>query len=243
MSQRRRVNTIYVLHIGGVQVEGVDNVREAVFNHFSNHFQSDVVERPSPSPMHLNFCMLSYRDGAAFVKPFSMEELKVAVWDCDSFKCSGPDGVNFGFIKDFWEDLKADMLRFVSDFHRNGRLLKGINNTFITLIPKKDCPQSLNDYHPISLVGRLYKVLAKLLANRLRGVIGNVISDSQSAIVKGRQILDGILVANEVVDEAKKLNKNLLMFKVDFEKAYDSVDWKYLDSVMCKMSFPTLWRK
>jgi len=99
MSQRRRVNTIYVLHIGGVQVEGVDNVREAVFNHFSNHFQSDVVERPSP--MHLNFCMLSYRDGAAFVKPFSMEELKVAVWDCDSFKCSGPDGVNFGFIKDF----------------------------------------------------------------------------------------------------------------------------------------------
>jgi len=135
------------------------------------------------------------------------------------------------------------MLRFVSDFHRNGRLLKGINNTFITLIPKKDCPQSLNDYHPISLVGRLYKVLAKLLANRLRGVIGNVISDSQSAFVKGRQILDGILVANEVVDEAKKLNKNLLMFKVDFEKAYDSVDWKYLDSVMCKMSFPTLWRK
>jgi hypothetical protein len=92
-------------------------------------------------------------------------------------------------------------------------------------------------------VGSFYKVLAKLLAKRLRGVIGTVISDTQSAFVKGRQILDGILVANEVVDEAKKLNKNLLMFKVDFEKAYDFVDWNYLDDVMCKMSFPSLWRK
>ena len=61
--------------------------------------------------------------------------------------------------------------------------------------------------------------------------------------MKGRQILDGILVANKVVDEAKKLKKDLLLFKVDFEKAYDSVDWKYLDDVMGKMSFPTLWRK
>lgn len=133
----------------------------------------------------------------------------MAVWDCDSFQCLSPDGVNFGFINDFWEDLKAHLMRFVSDFHRNGKLPKGINNTSITLIPRKDCPQSLNDYHPNSLVGSLYKVLAKLLANRLRGVICIVISYTQTAFAKGRQILDGILVANEVVDEAKQLDKNL----------------------------------
>jgi len=63
-------------------------------------------------------------------------------------------------------------MRFVSDFHRNGKLLRGINNIFISLIPKKDCPQTLNDFRPISLVGSLYKVLAKLLANRLKNVIG-----------------------------------------------------------------------
>jgi len=240
ISERRRVNIIYVLHVGSVLVEGVANVREAVFNHFLNHFQSDVVVRPRP--VDLNFCMLSYREGEALVKPFSMEELKAAVLDCDSFKCPGPYGVKFGFIKDFWEDLKADLLHFVSDFHPNGKLLKGINIS-ITLIPKKDCPPSLNDYRHISLVGSLYKVLAKLLANRLWGVIGTVISDTQSAFVKGRQILDGIVVANEVVDETKKLNKNLLMFKVDFENANDSVNWNYLDDIMCKISFPTLWRK
>ena len=104
-------------------------------------------------------------------------------------------------------------------------------------------PQRLNDFRPISLVGCLYKVLAKVLANRLQTVVGRVVSDTQSAFVKGKQILDGILIANEVVDEAKRENKELFMFKVDFEKAYDSVDLNYLDMVMGHMNFPILWRK
>lgn len=115
--------------------------------------------------------------------------------------------------------------------------------TYIDLIPKVNNPQRLNDFRPISLVGCLYKVLAKVLANRLKSVMGSVVSESQSAFIKGKQILDGILIANEVVDEAKRSNKELLLFKVDFEKAYDSVDLRYLDSVMASMNFPSIWRK
>jgi hypothetical protein len=122
-------------------------------------------------------------------------------------------------------------------------LSRGINNTFIALIPKIDSPQGLNDFRPISLVGSLYKILAKVLANRLKQVVGAVVSDTQITFVKNRQILDGILIANEVVDEARKTKKELMLFKVDFEKAYDSVDWGYLDEVMKKMAFPVLWRK
>jgi hypothetical protein len=92
-------------------------------------------------------------------------------------------------------------------------------------------------------VGSLYKILAKLLANRLRMVIGSVIFVSRTTFVKDRKILDGILIANEVVDEAHKAKKELLLFKVDFEKAYDSVDWGYLDAVMGRMDFLPLWRK
>ena len=123
------------------------------------------------------------------------------------------------------------------EFHRNGRLAKGINSTFIALIPKIDSPQRLSDFRPILLVGSLYKILSKVLANRLRSVMDFVISDSQSAFIKGRQILDGILVANEVVDEAHKLKKEMILFKVDFEKAYDSIDLGYLDEVMVKRVF------
>lgn len=134
-------------------------------------------------------------------------------------------------------------MRFMLEFHRNGKLTKGINSTFIALIPKVTNPQRLNDYRPISLVGCLYKVLAKVLANRLRQVVSSVVSDSQSAFIRGKQILDGILITNEAVDEAKQMHKELLLFKVDFEKAYDSVDLKYLDTVMVNMNFPTIWRK
>ncbi|KAK2417418.1 hypothetical protein QL285_039719 [Trifolium repens] len=134
-------------------------------------------------------------------------------------------------------------MRFVSEFHRNGKLTKGLNSTFIALIPKVDSPQRLNDFRPISLVGSLYKILAKLLANRLRTIIGSVISEVQTTFVKERQILDGILIANEVVDEAPKAKKELLLFKIDFKKAYDSVDWGYLDAVMGRMDFAPLWRK
>jgi hypothetical protein len=94
-----------------------------------------------------------------------------------------------------------------------------------------DNPQKLTDFRPISLVISLYKILAKVLANRLRQVVGSVVSEVQSAFVKERQILDGILVANEVVDDARRNQKELILFKVDFEKAYDFVDWRYLDDV------------
>jgi hypothetical protein len=227
--------------VDGVLVEGVSRVRAAVFSHFAAHFQSTRESRPTMDG--LQFQSLSCRQGASLIKPFSAEEVKEAVWDCDNYKSPGPDGISFGFIKDFWEILKEDVMRFLVEFHRNGKLAKGINSTFIALIPKVGNPQCLNDFRPISLVGSMYKILAKILANRLRLVIGSVVSDSQSAFIKGHRILDGILVANEVVDEARKSKKELLLFKVDFEKAYDSIDWSYLDEVMVKMRFPTLWRK
>jgi len=230
MSSRRRKNTIPFFLVNGSLVEGVDNVRKVVYNHFSSHFQSTNVNRPSMEGLH--FHTLSHVEGVSLIQPFLVEEVKSAVWDCENFKCPGPDGISFGFIKDFWDILKVDVMRFLLEFHRNGRLTKGINNTFIALIPKVDSPQRLNDFRPISLVGSLYKILAKVLANRLRSVIGSVISDTQSAFIKGRQILDGILVANEIVDEAHWCKKDLILFKVDFEKAYDSIVWGYLDEVM-----------
>lgn len=81
-------------------VEGVHPIREAVFQHFENHFRSVVVERSSLS--NLQFQSLSVEEGVGLIKPFSIDEVKAAVWDCDSFKSPGPDGINFGFIKEFW---------------------------------------------------------------------------------------------------------------------------------------------
>jgi len=77
-------------------------------------------------------------------------------------------------------------MRFIVEFHRNDILTKGINNTFIALIPTVDSLQRLNDFRPISLMGSVIIFLSKVLANRLRSVMGSVISDSQTSFIKGR---------------------------------------------------------
>ena len=108
MSNRRRRNSIPSFFVNGVQIEGVQNVRNAVFSHFSSHFKNRHEQRPSMEG--LNFRKLSGREEAALLKPFSIEEVRAAVWECDNFKCPGPDRVNLGFIKDFWDILKVGAL-------------------------------------------------------------------------------------------------------------------------------------
>jgi hypothetical protein len=167
LATRRRGNAISSVQVDGVTLEGVHPVRQAVFSHFATHFKARAVTRPGVE--NLRFRRLSVVEGSGLTRPFSESEVKDAVWDCDSFKSLGPDGVNFGFIKDFWEEMKGDVMRFISEFHRNGKLTKGLNSTFIALIPKVDSPQRLNDFRPISLVGNLYKILAKLLQQTADG--------------------------------------------------------------------------
>jgi len=162
--------------VNGNLVEGVQPIQSVVFSHFRDYFAAQNITRSGVE--NLPFKNLSYAEGSGLIKPFSVGEVKAVIWDCDSFKSPGPDGVNFGFIKEFWEELKGDVMRFITDFHRNGKLTRGINTTFIALIPKVDNPQRLNDFQPISLVGCLYKILSKVLANRLRKVMGRVISET-----------------------------------------------------------------
>ncbi|MCI51418.1 cysteine-rich receptor-like protein kinase, partial [Trifolium medium] len=73
------------------------------------------MERPEVDD--LQFSRLTLLEGGSLIKPFSVEEVKTAVWDCDSYKSPGPDGINFGFIKDFWLEMQADIMRFMSEFH------------------------------------------------------------------------------------------------------------------------------
>ena len=141
------------------------------------------------------------------VESFHEEEIRRAVWDCGCEKSPGPDELNFKFIKQFWQLLKPDFLRFLDEFHANGIFPKGSNASFISLIPKVPEPQSLNDFRPISLIGCVYKVVSKLLSNRLKKVLPTLIDERQSAFIEGRQMLQSVVTVNEVVEEAKRGHK------------------------------------
>ncbi|XP_028094579.1 uncharacterized protein LOC114294649 [Camellia sinensis] len=139
------------------------------------------------------------------------------------------------------ELLKHEVMHFIRDFHSSCKLSYGINSSFITLIPKTDNPFGLADFRPISLVGCMYKILSKVFAHRLKRVLPEVIGDPQSAFLGGRSILDGVFIANEIVDGWKKSKKKGLVIKLDFEKAYDLINWKFLFSMLANFGFGSEW--
>ncbi|RVW27486.1 Transposon TX1 uncharacterized 149 kDa protein [Vitis vinifera] len=139
------------------------------------------------------------------------------------------------------EFVKEEILEMFKEFHDQNTFLKSLNNTFLVLIPKKGGAEDFGDFRPISLLGGLYKLLAKVLANRLKKVIDKVVSHDQNAFVKGRQILDASLIANEVIDNWNKKGDKGVICKLDIEKAYDSINWQFLLKVMDKMGFGAKW--
>jgi len=129
----------------------------------------------------------------------------------------------------------------VKDFAVNGRWPRGTNASFLCLIPKVENPQQFGEFRPISLVGCLYKIISKALSIRLKKVISKVIDGRQSAFLEGRGLLDSVLVANEVLEEYKRKRKSCVLFKVDYEKAYDSVSWDFIYYMLWRMGFCDLW--
>jgi len=149
----------------------------------------------------------------------------------------GSYGFNFNFIKSCREVVKVDILRELNEFHANRRLPKGTNSSFLALIPKRLDPQDLGEYRPISLIGCLYKIIAKLLARRINRVMNIIVDCRQTNFLGERNILDGALSADEVVHEAMGKKKPCLIFIVDFEKAYDIVRWELLVYMLQRLGF------
>ncbi|GJX84645.1 putative RNA-directed DNA polymerase, eukaryota, reverse transcriptase zinc-binding domain protein [Tanacetum coccineum] len=175
------------------------------------------------------------------VTRFKQREIKRAVWDSGSEKTLGPDGFTFGFIKHYWDFMAGDVFSLVEHFYHDPLIPSGCNPLFITLILKVNDPKVVKDFRPISLIGCQAKIIGQLLANRVAEVVYPVVGSEQYAFIKGRQILDGPLMLNEIVGWSKAKKRQLMVFKVDFEKAYDSVSWDYLFEVIGFMGFGDRW--
>ncbi|GLU09187.1 hypothetical protein SLE2022_260600 [Rubroshorea leprosula] len=237
---RRKQNGITGLYSNGEWIEDVGEVKELARNYFKGKFEEEKWSRPRLGD--LQFKKISEADNKFLISKFSTEEIDEAMWGWNGTKSPGPDGFNFNFIKKVWLVIKEDVYAFLAEFHENGKLVKGSNASFLVLIPKKDNPQSLGDYRPISLISSMYKIVSKILANRLSKVLDLVISPNQTAFIGGRHITDGIIITNEIIHEAKQSKKPMLVFKADFEKAYDSINWEFLAEMMNKLGFSTKWR-
>jgi hypothetical protein len=178
------------------------------------------------------------------LRPFNAEEVRAALYQMHPSKAPGPDGMSSFFYQKYWHIVGLSVSHAVLSVLNSGKILRKINLAHISLIPKKKNPECMSDYRPISLCNVIYKILSKVLANRLKLVLPYIISEAQSAFVPGRLITDNVSVAFEMIHKLKAKRsgkKGEMAIKLDMSKAYDRVEWIYLESIMRRMSFAERW--
>jgi hypothetical protein len=183
--------------------------------------------------------MVDEEEAETLYKPVTLEELKTVLAIFKKEKSPGPDGWPVEFFFFFFDLVGGDLLEMVEDSRRKGHLCGGLNSTFLALIPKANKPVTFDDFRPISLCNLVYKVIAKVIANRIKPILSRCLSAEQLGFLQGRRIQDAIGAAHESLHSIKKKNIKSLVMKLDLKKAYDSIDWEYLRLTLLTVGFGT----
>lgn len=175
---------------------------------------------------------------------YSAGEIKIALFQIYPTKSPGPDGMSPLFFQHYWDSIGTNIVAAVQHFFLSGQMLRSMNFTHVCLIPKVKNPERMSDLRPIALCNVLYKICAKVITNRLKLVLPDIISPAQSAFVPGRLITDNALLANEVshyIHNKRIGNDGFLSLKLDMSKAYDRIEWCFLEAVLHRLGFDVGW--
>jgi hypothetical protein len=241
---RRKRNFIKKLkNLSGNFVEGTDNLNPIILKYFSNLFSTentavdaDFLEKVSPKVTEVM--------NNDLIAPFTPEDVKKAVFSIGDLKAPGPDGLHALFYKKFWHLVGQDITVVVLKAINEKEIPAGWNETVVVLIPKVDNPEEVSQFRPISLCNVVYKIISKMLAARLKVILPDIISPTQSSFVPRRLITDNVLVAYECVHKIKNKRKGktrLCAVKLDMHKAYDRVEWDFLRRIMSRLGFHSQW--
>jgi hypothetical protein len=241
-SRRKKKNKITKLQrVDGTTTEDIHEISEMSKSFFGTLYESegthdmarvlDTVPRKVTRQMNEDL-MAAYTE----------EEVKIALFQMYPTKAPGPDGYPAHFFQQHWDLCGKEVTDSVLRILRGIDNPEEINNTFIVLIPKVASPLELGQFRPISLCNVIYKIASKVIANRLKRILPEIISQEQSAFFPGRLITDNIIAAYECLhfmkrNGAKKHQHCAL--KLDMRKAYDRVEWAYLEAIMQKLGFHT----
>ncbi|XP_068339108.1 uncharacterized protein [Pyrus communis] len=244
LQRRRRNKVVKLRNEDGSWVDRPSQVRQLVENHFISVFCS-AGDRDWGALLDCLTPSVTSEMNAALIAPVTEEEIKEATMQMGALKAPGPDGFQGIFYHTYWEIVREDISALIKDLLQESEGTGRLNLTHIVLIPKVPNPEYVSQFRPISLCNYSYKILSKILANRLKVLLPTVIFPSQNAFVAGRQIQDSIGIAHEMfhfLKGRKARNKFEMGIKLDMQKAYDRVEWDFLDAVMERMGFCSRWR-
>lgn len=236
-ARKNRSRVSSVLNEEGVLVEGQDMVQ--VFVSFYKRLLGTREYCDSISDLDDWIPKVPHNKLADLIKDVDEEEIKSAMFSIGDEKAPGPDEYSSRFFKSSWSVVGRDVCLAVKEFFRTGKLLKEINASLISLIPKIDNPQRVSEYRPIALCNVIYKCISKIIANRIKECLDDIVDSTQNAFIPGRRISDNILLTQEFFKNYhRNVGKARCAFKVDIKKAYDSVNWDFLIQSLHLFGFP-----
>ncbi|XP_021994704.1 uncharacterized protein LOC110891319 [Helianthus annuus] len=235
-SRNHRSRIQMVTDVNGEVYEG-DSVQLAFVKHYEVFLGSQDELSMNPTPDLFTKCV-NPSDAEHMIRPVTVEEVKKAMFSIGNDKAPGPDGFTAAFFKVAWPIVGNDVSLAVVDFFNTGKLLGQLNHTLIALVPKKLSPLTVTDYRPIACCNVLFKCVSKIIVDRIKDVLHQVVSINQSAFVPGRKITDNILLTQELMHNYhRNSGPPRCAFKVDIQKAYDTVDWCFLKNVLLGFGF------
>lgn len=181
---------------------------------------------------------------ADLTKDVTIEEIQAALFDIGAHKAPGPDGFSAIFYHQYWEDIQPEIVAEVQKFFDEGILDPLLNHTNLCLIPKVYPPTGMTEFRPIALCNVAYKVISKILVNRLKQHLSGMISENQAAFIPGRMITDNVIIAHEIFHSLKvrkRQSTSYMAIKTDITKAYDRLQWDFLEETMKNMGFARKW--
>ncbi|KAJ9536534.1 hypothetical protein OSB04_un000286 [Centaurea solstitialis] len=221
-----------------------DAVGELFLEHFRGFLgmKDPLVNPEMPPSFFAN--KLSLADSLHMIRPITDAEIKDALFNIGNDKAPGSDGYSSKFFKKAWHIVGEDVKVAVHNFFYSGRMLKEINHTLLCFIPKVPNATRVSDFRPISCCSVLYKVISKVISERIKPYLAGIVGPTQSAFIPGRRITDNILMAHELVAGYQRdTGHPRCAFKIDLRKAYDTVDWNFLIKMLCGFGFhPVLCR-
>ncbi|KAJ9536684.1 hypothetical protein OSB04_un000157 [Centaurea solstitialis] len=189
-------------------------------------------------PSSLFHNKIAFADSLHMIRPISDLEIKKALFQIGNDKAPGSDGYSSRFFKAAWNVVGNDVQIAIHNFFYTGRLTKELNHTLLCFIPKVPNASRVSDFRPISCCTVLYKVISKIISDRMKPYLAGIISPTQSAFIPGRRITDNILMAHELVAGYQRdVGRLRCAFKIDLRKAYDTVDWTFLLNMLKGFGF------
>ncbi|KAG7556378.1 Endonuclease/exonuclease/phosphatase superfamily [Arabidopsis suecica] len=226
---------------GSIATEQVDIKTEAVrfFEEFLTHKPVDYEGASTAEIQDLLEFRCSMSEQNVLVSQVTEEEIRTVLFKMPVNKAPGPDGYTVEFFKQAWSIVGNDFVTAIQSFFLMGFLPKGVNTTILALIPKKNEATEMKDYRPISCCNVMYKVISKILANRLKKILPASIAPNQSAFIKDRLMMENLQLASELVKDYHKVSiSGRCALKLDISKAFDSVQWPFLLTILKAINLP-----